>query len=60
MTGGIVAASVRAVGGTGPDGVVAFNMQGQRVDSTRTCPNLHGLAVARAARSSAAPTACSW
>jgi hypothetical protein len=44
-TGGIVAASVRAVGGTGPDGVVAFNMQGQRVDSTRTCPNLHGLSV---------------
>jgi hypothetical protein len=44
LTGGIVAASARAVGGTGPDGVVAFNMQGQRVDSTRTCPNLHGLA----------------
>jgi hypothetical protein len=45
MTGGIVAASVLAAGGTGPDGVVAFDMQGQRVDSTRTCPNLHGLAV---------------
>lgn len=44
MTGGILAASVRAVAGTSPDGVVAFDMQGQRVDSTRTCPNLHGLA----------------
>jgi hypothetical protein len=41
--GQLVAASVKAVAGTGPDGVVVFTMQGQRVDSTRTCPNLHGL-----------------
>ena len=41
--GQLVASSVKAVSGTGPDGVVVFNLQGQRVDSTRTCPNLHGL-----------------
>jgi hypothetical protein len=39
-----VSSSVRAVSGTSPDGVIVFDMQGRRVDSTRACPGLHGLA----------------
>lgn len=42
------AASVRSVSGTSPDGVIVFNRQGQRVDSTRTCAGLHGLAATSA------------
>jgi hypothetical protein len=44
LGGQLVSTSVRAVNGTAPDGVLVFDMQGRRVDSTRTCPNLHGLA----------------
>ncbi len=44
VTGELVSASVRSTGGTAPDGIVVFNRQGQRVDSTRACPGLHGLA----------------
>jgi hypothetical protein len=44
LGGQFVSASVRAVNGTSPDGVVVFDMQGARVDSTRACPGLHGLA----------------
>ena len=48
LTGDLVSASVRAAGGTSPDGVVVFDRQGQRVDSTRACPALHGLATGSA------------
>jgi hypothetical protein len=43
VTGDFVSASMRAANGTAPDGIVVFNRQGQRVDSTRGCPALHGL-----------------
>jgi hypothetical protein len=42
--GQYVSASVRAVGGTGPDGVYVFDRQSRLVDSSRACPGLHGLA----------------
>lgn len=48
LTGDLVTASIRAAAGAGPDGIVAFNRQGQRVDSTRACPGLHGLAAGSA------------
>ncbi len=44
LAGDLVTASVRSATGTSPDGIVAFDRQGQRVDSTRACPGLHGLA----------------
>jgi hypothetical protein len=48
VSGDYVSASVRAASGTAPDGIVVFNRQGQRVDSTRACPALHGLAAGSA------------
>jgi len=47
LTGDLVTASIRSATGTSPDGIVAFNRQGQRVDSTRACPGLHGLAAGK-------------
>ncbi|MDF1505267.1 hypothetical protein [Roseisolibacter sp. H3M3-2] len=46
--GQLVALSAKSATGTGPDGVVVFDLQGRRVDSTRACPNLHGLTTSAA------------
>lgn len=48
VSGDFVSASLRAANGTAPDGIVVFDRQGQRVDSTRGCPALHGLAAGSA------------
>lgn len=42
--GQLVSASVRATTGSSPDGVYVYDLAGALVDSTRTCPGLHGLA----------------